>query len=222
MKHIVTVIFFLIALEMSSQEKIILPGEFIGIEISRGLRTYLIPSNEDRVIIKGKGSSNIQVKVENGILKIRAGYAQLLESDDTNVDIFFRHVLSIEARHNSKIYIRNKIKQPLLKLKAREGATIFAELEVENIVATAATGGSLTLTGKAAIQEIEVKSGYYRGENLIGDNINVILNGRGMVNISAKKYVNAMALAGGNIYIYGNPEEIHEKTGLGGSIKKIN
>jgi hypothetical protein len=55
MKQVVTVILFLITMEMSSQERRILPEEFIGIEVSRGLRTNLIPSNENKVIISGKG-----------------------------------------------------------------------------------------------------------------------------------------------------------------------
>lgn len=222
MKQLITVIMFIITIGVSSQEKVILPEEFIGIEISRGLRTNLIPSNEDKVVIKGKSREKIQVNVENGILKVRASQVQLLESDDTIVDVYFKYILAVEARHNSKIFISKKLKQPLLKLKAREGASIFADVDVENIVASSVTGGSITVTGKAAIQEIEVKSGSYRGENLIGENINVVLNGGGTANIFAKKYVNAMALAGGHIYIYGNPEEIHEKTSFGGSIKKIN
>jgi hypothetical protein len=146
----------------------------------------------------------------------------MLNTDDTIIDIYFKYFLVVEARHNSRVYFTKKLKQPLLKLKAREGASIFADLEVENIVANSLTGGSITVTGKAAIQEVEVKSGTYRGENLIGENINVVLNGNGTANIFAKKYVNAMALAGGQIYIYGNPREIHEKTSFGGSIKKIN
>lgn len=222
MKHLVAVILLMITMEVSSQERMISPEEFIGIEISRGLRVNLIPSNEDKVVIKGRSRDKIQADVENGILKVRGGQAQMLESDDTAVEIYFKYVLAVEARQSSKIYISKKLKQPLLKLKAREGATIFADLEVDNLVANSVTGGSITVTGKAPIQEIEVKSGFYRGENLIGENINVVLNGRGSATIFAKKYVNAMALAGGNIYIYGNPEEIHEKTSFGGSIKKIN
>jgi hypothetical protein len=216
------VILFLITMEMSSQERRILPEEFIGIEISRGLRTNLIPSNENKVIISGKGIKKITAQVVNGILKVSGGQAQMLNTDDTIIDIYFKYILVVEARHNSRVYFTKKLKQPLLKLKAREGASIFADLEVENIVANSLTGGSITVTGKAAIQEVEVKSGTYRGENLIGENINVVLNGNGTANIFAKKYVNAMALAGGQIYIYGNPREIHEKTSFGGSIKKIN
>ncbi len=222
MKQLVTVILFLITMEVSSQEKTILPEDFIGIEISRGLRTNLIPSNENKVVISGKSRDKVQVAVDNGILKVRAGHAQLLESDNTTVDIYFKYILAVEARHNSRVYFSEKIRQPLLKIKAREGASVYADLNVENLVANSLTNGTITVTGKAAIQEIEVKSGSYRGENLEGENINVVLSGNGNANINAKKYVNAMAFSGGHIYIYGNPKEIHEKTSFGGSIKKIN
>lgn len=222
MKQLIAVIFFLITLEGSSQEKNIPTRDFIGIEISRGLRTNLIPADENRVVIKGRNRDKVKVEVENGILKVRAGNSHLLESDDTVVDIYFKYILAVEARHNSMVYLNKKLRQPLLRFKAREGASIFAELEVENLVANTLTGGSITVNGKAEIQEIDVRSGSFRGENLEGRNINVVLNGGGNANIHAKKYVNAIALAGSHIYIYGNPEEIHEKTSFGGSIKKIN
>lgn len=221
MKQWVAVIFFLITMEVSSQEKNISPEDFIGIEV-RGLRTILIPSNENKVVIKGKSRDNVQVEVDNGILKVRAGNAQLLKSDETEVEIYFKYILAVEARHNSRVYLSKKLRQPLLMLKAREGSSIFAELDVDNLVANTLTGGTITATGNAAIQEIELKSGSYRGENLQGQNINVVLSNGGNANIHAKKYVNALALTGGHIYIYGNPEEIHEKTSFGGSIKKIN
>src|SRR5690606_38440656 len=222
MKQLVAVILFLITMEVSSQEKRINTKDFIGIEISRGLRTNLIHANENRVVVKGKNRDKVKIEVENGILKIKAGNSHLLESDNTVVDVYFKYILAVEARHNSMVVLSKKLRQPLLRLKAREGASIFAELEIENLVAYTLTGGSITVNGKADIQEVEVKSGSYRGENLEGRNINVVLNGGGNANINAKNYVNAMAHAGGHIYIYGNPVEIHEKTSFGGTIKKIN
>src|SRR5690606_28857421 len=101
MKQWVAVIIFMITLEVSSQEKNIKPEDFIGIEISRGLRTNLIPSNENRVVIKGKNRDKVDVNVDNGILKVRAGNSQLLQTDDTTVDIYFKYIIAVEARHNS-------------------------------------------------------------------------------------------------------------------------
>ena len=222
MKQLIAVIFFLITMEVSSQEKRITTIDFIGIEISRGLRVNLIPANENRVVVQGRNREEVKVEVENGILKVSAGNSHLIESDDIVVDIYFKYILAVEARHNSMVILRKTLHQPLLRFKAREGASIIAELDIENLVASIHTGGSITVSGKAEIQEIDIRSGSFRGENLEGRNINVILNGGGLANINAKKYVNAVALAGSHVYIYGNPEEIHQKTSFGGSIKKIN
>ncbi|MGB8704547.1 MAG: DUF2807 domain-containing protein [Gillisia sp.] len=46
--------------------------------------------------------------------------------------------------------------------------------------------------------------------------------GGGYANVNAKEYVKASTKAGGNIYIYGNPETIDQETTFGGTIKKIN
>lgn len=206
-----------------AQEITIDLDEFNEVEVARVLKVNLVPAEENRAVITGNSRDKVKLTVEQGVLTVKSSLNQLLESDNTRVTIYFKKLQRVEARQNSSIEFCHKIKQPLLKLKAREGASIFANVDIENLVAGAVTGGSLTMIGKAEIQEIDVKAaGDFRGENLIGRNINVELSGGGNANVNARKYVNASVRAGGNIHIYGNPEEIQEKTTFGGTIKKIN
>ena len=52
MKKLIMFILLMITLEVSSGERVVLPEDFIGIEISRGLKTNLIPYTANKVVIK--------------------------------------------------------------------------------------------------------------------------------------------------------------------------
>ncbi len=223
MKFKIMFLLLLIGKIGTAQEISIDLDNFNKIEITRGLKVSLTHSQENKAVIIGNSRDKVKVSVERGILKVSSGLNQLLESDNTLVTIYFKDLQDVEARQNSRVEFCNKIGQPLLILRSREGSNIFANVEVENLVAGLATGGSITVIGKADIQEIDVKAaGDFRGENLLGQNVNIKLTGGGNANINAKNYVNATVRAGGIVHIYGNPEEIIEKVTFGGSIKKIN
>lgn len=208
---------------MIAQEVRVDLENFSEVEVSRGLKVNISQGKENVATITGESRNKVQVRVEKGVLIIKSSLTQLLENDNTLISVTYKQMQALQARQNSKVEFCSKVVQPLIKLRASEGAQVFANIEVENLVATASTGGNLTLIGNALIQEIDVKAaGEFKGENLTGESINVVSNGGGNANVFAKKYVNATVRAGGHVYIYGDPEKVEEKTSFGGTIKKIN
>lgn len=223
MKFIIFFLLLSIGTIGTAQEISIDLDNFNKIEVTRGLKVNLTSAKENKAVIIGNSRDKVKVNVERGILKVSSGLNQLLETDNTLITIYFKELQNVEARQNSRVEFCQKITQPLLILKSREGSDIFANVEIENLVAGLATGGSITVIGKADIQEIDVKAaGDFRGENLLGQNVNIKLTGGGTANINAKNYVNAAVRAGGIVHIYGNPEELIENITFGGTIKKIN
>ena len=223
MKFIIFFLLLSIGTIGTAQEISIDLDNFNKIEVTRGLKVNLTSAKENKAVIIGNSRDKVKVNVERGILKVSSGLNQLLETDNTLITIYFKDLQNVEARQNSRVEFCQKITQPLLILKSREGSDIFANIEIENLVAGLATGGSITVIGKADIQEIDVKAaGDFRGENLLGQNVNIKLTGGGTANINAKNYVNAAVRAGGIVHIYGNPEELIENITFGGTIKKIN
>ncbi|HSI71174.1 MAG TPA: head GIN domain-containing protein [Gillisia sp.] len=223
MKHVVIIIMVFLGFQINAQEITMDLDNFSEVEITRGLKVNFTKAEENKAVITGNSRDKVQVRVEKGVLTIKTSLNQLVKVDNTVVEIFYKQIHSIVARQNSSIEFCGKISQPILKVRASEGAEVMATIDVENLIAGASTGGTLNLMGNALIQEIDIKAaGEFKGENLKGDNINVNLNGGGNANIHATKYVNATARAGGNIYIYGNPEKVEEKASFGASIKKIN
>jgi DNA-directed RNA polymerase subunit L len=223
MKQALIVLMIFLGVGLNAQEIRMDLENFSEVEVTRGLKVNFTKADENKAVITGNSRDKVQIRVDKGILTVKTSLNQLLKADNTVVEIFYKQVHSITARQNSSIEFCGKIIQPILKVRASEGAGILATMEVENLIAVASTGGTLSLMGKALIQEIDVRAaGEFKGENLKGDNINVNLNGGGNANVFARKYVNANVRAGGNVYIYGNPERVEEKASFGGSIKKIN
>lgn len=223
MKQILFIFLVFLGIGMNAQEITMDLENFSEVEVTRGLKVNFTKADENKAIITGNSRDKVQIRVEKGVLIIKTSLNQLLKVDNTVVEIFYKQIHSVVARQNSSLEFCGKIAQPIFKVRSSEGAGIMASLDVENLIAVASTGGTLNLTGKALVQEIDIRAaGEFKGENLKGDNINVNLNGGGNANVYAKKYVNATVRAGGNIYIYGNPERVEEQASFGGSIKKIN
>jgi len=196
---------------------------FSETEITNGLSVNFIQSKENKAVITGNSREKVKIDVENGVLDIHTALNQIWVEDNTLIIIYYKQLEKVDARRNAKVELCGKITQPLIWLRAQEGSDITAQLEVNNLIANITTGGNLKIFGKADIQEIEVMAaGKFKGENLVGNTIDVSINAGGMANVNAKKYVNANVNAGGNIYIYGNPEKVDKKTTFGGKIKKIN
>ena len=223
MKNLVFLLLFSHGLVAGAQEITIDLGNFSEAEITNGLSVNFIQSEENKAVITGNSRDKVKIDVKNGVLDIHTDLNKIWTEDNTFVVIYYKQLQKIDARRNAKVELCGKITQPLIWLRVQEGSDITAQIEVNNLIANITTGGNLRIIGKAEVQEIDVMAaGKFKGENLVGNNIDVSISAGGMANVNAKKYVHASVSAGGNIYIYGNPKKVDEKTTFGGKIKKIN
>ena len=205
-----------------SQETIVDLDNFTEAEITKGLTVNFTKGEENRAIITGSSRDKVNLKVKNGVLKVSIDLDHLWNEDNTIVNITYKQLLKVEAKQNANIDLCGKIVQPLFQIRVQEGSDVKAHLDVENLYASVVTGGNLMVIGKATKQDIDVKAaGDFKGENLIGSEVEVSISGGGTASVFSKAYVNAKVRAGGTIYVYGNPEKIDEKTTFGGTIKKI-
>lgn len=224
MKGITFMLFLLGVINtVTSQEIEIKLENFYEIHVSRGLKVMLHQADENRAVITGNSRDEVDLKVERGRLLVKSSLNKLLKIDDTQVDLYFKELQYIDVSQNSYVEFKTEIEQSTIKLRSREGAELNLKVNVQDLIATAITGGTIKIEGSAVNQEIAVRAaGEFWGENLVGEKIDVRINGGGRVNVFSNNYVNAFVRAGGNIYIYGNPELVDKKTSFGGSIQKIN
>lgn len=214
-------LFFFVAVK--AQQVTVDLNNFTQAEISNGLKVNFIKSEENKAIITGVKRDKVKLKVDDGMLKINMSINHIWNEDNTHVDVYYKQLNRLEAKQGSKVEVKEVIMQPIVSFRVQEGSEIRANVKVEDISASAVTGGKLDISGIADQQQIEVSSaGQFKGEHLLGKMVDITIKGGGTANVFSKEIVKARVRAGGNIFIYGDPDRVEEATTLGGTIKKIN
>lgn len=221
MKKII-ILFILITSPLFSQTVTKNPGDFTTVKVFDRISAQLIPSNENKVEIKGNRASEVEVINSNSDLKIRMPFPKLLKGEEIEVTVYYKRLEGVEASEGSYVNSEKPIKAVGFTLNVKEGAEIKIALNVQKANIKAASGGILKITGSTQNQDIVMTSGaVLKAKDFQSKQTTITLNAGGEADILATDYVNAKVRAGGDIYIYGSPKQIDQKTVLGGSIKEM-
>ena len=199
------------------------PGDFTTVKIFDRISAQLIPSNENKLEIKGSRAAEVEVVNNNGDLKIRMPFPKLLKGEEIEVTVYYKRLEGVEASEGSYVNSEKPIKAVGFSVNVKEGAEIKIALDVQKANIKAASGGILKITGSTQNQDIVMTSGaVLKAKDFQSQQTTITLNAGGEADIFATDYVNAKVRAGGDIYIYGSPKQIDQKTVVGGSIKEMN
>ena len=122
----------------------------------------------------------------------------------------------------AKVTSDDTIKQFEIDLKAQEGATINVPVNVSYTNIKAVTGGIITAKGTSTNQDVSILTGgIYKGSELETEKTEVSINAAGEAYVRASKLVDIKIRAGGDVFVYGNPETVNESKILGGRIKRM-
>jgi hypothetical protein len=144
------------------------------------------------------------------------------DGNDTVVELYFISVDVIDANEGAFVSVKDVIKQYEIDLKVQEGASITVKLNTTYANMRAVTGGEINVSGSSINQDITIYTGgVFNGEEFITENTEVSINAAGEAYVNATELIDIRIKAGGDVFIYGNPKEIKEKTLLGGRIKRM-
>lgn len=223
MKHIILVLFCVIVCSAVAQnpiEKTV--GEFTELKVYDLIEVELIKSDTDKVLITGKNKKDVLVNNKNGTLKIKMKLEEAFDGAQTKVKLYYTNIDVIDANEGSKIYSNDSIEQFEIDLNGQEGGEIKVKLDVKYVNIRAVTGADIYASGKAEHQDISIYTGGdYNGEDLVTQFTDVSVRAAGEAYVNVSKKITAKVRAGGDIYIYGNPEEVNESRVLGGRIRRM-
>lgn len=223
MKHIILVLFCVIVCSAVAQnpiEKTV--GEFTELKVYDLIEVELIKSDTDKVLITGKNKKDVLVNNKNGTLKIKMKLEEAFDGGQTKVKLYYTNIDVIDANEGSKIYSNDSIEQFEIDLNGQEGGEIKVKLDVKYVNIRAVTGADIYASGKAEHQDISIYTGGdYNGEDLVTQFTDVSVRAAGEAYVNVSKKITAKVRAGGDIYIYGNPEEVNESRVLGGRIRRM-
>lgn len=223
MKYVTSVLVLLISFSILAQnpiEKTV--GEFSELKVYDLIEVELIKSDEDKVVISGKNKNDVIVNNKNGTLKIKMKLEEVFDGSNTKVKLYYTKIDVIDGNEGAKIYSNDEIEQFEIDLNAQEGAEIKVKVNVKYINVRAVTGGDIHTSGTAKHQDVSIYTGGdYHGEELKTEHTEVSIRAAGEAYVNATKKVTAKVRAGGDIFIYGNPDNIDESRVLGGRIKRM-
>jgi hypothetical protein len=219
MKKLIYSLLLISTLCFSQTEKEV--GDFNKVTTFDQIDVRLIPAEVNKVVLTGKGSDEVEIVNKNGELKIRMPFSKLLDGDNISATVYFKKIDAVEANEGSRISSEKKITNTSFDIKAKEGAEIHLNLQVEKLIVRVANGSKIELEGIATNQDVLVNSGgEYKGDKLHTNLTDITVNAGGNASVFATELVTAKVRAGGTITIYGKPKKINKKIVAGGSIEE--
>ena len=221
MKKLVYSLLLISSVGFSQTEKAV--GDFNKITTFDQIDVILIQSDENKVILNGSGSNEVELVNKNGELKIRMPFTKLLSGDNISATVYFKKIDAVEANEGSHIASDDVFKTTSFDIKAKEGAQIKLKLNVARLTARVGNGSTVTVSGTAKNQDVLVNSGgIYEAERLETNQTIITANAGGDADVYATDLVDAKVRAGGDIRIFGKPKQINQKIIAGGTIKEGN
>ena len=194
--------------------------EFTKIKGFDGLSINLIKSDVNKAVITGANTGKVAIVNNNGVLKIRMQINKIFSGYRTFVDLYYTEaIVVIDVNEDARINSDEPIKQDILELKSQEGGELNIYAEVEQLLIKSVTGGVITTTGTADVQDININTGgVYKGKDLKTKFSTISVNAGSNASIYATDYVKARVKAGGEVKVYGKPEKVDKKTVFGGKV----
>ncbi|MEM6684150.1 MAG: head GIN domain-containing protein [Bacteroidota bacterium] len=195
-------------------------GDFEEVKVFDLIEINLIKSDENKVVITGADTEDVEIVNKRGKLKIRMKFDRIFDGSQTFVEVYYKNVDIIDANEGAIIVANETMTQPYLKLKTQEGGKIIANLEVDNLDSRAVTGGVIEASGTVKHQEIVLNTGgIYEGKELLTEQTKVKVSAGGEAYVSASVLADAKVRAGGYIEIHGDPTTIKKDKVFGGKIR---
>ncbi len=190
-------------------------GDFTSLKASNRIKIELIPSTENKIVVKESQVDAVNIINKNGRLVLKNTLKELVSESEYSVTIqvYFNNLKEIDAQGGSYIYNDAVIDQNKIELNANLGSVLQLNLKTETLMVSANTGAKVNLKGSASKSvKISASSGGQITANELTTLRNIIkVNSGSVVKATATNYLEAQVLAGGSIKIHGTPKDVKEK-----------
>lgn len=215
------VLFLLSAATLVAQNSLDL-GTFNKVTAFDRIDVTLVESNQNKAIITGAATQDVQFINKNGELKIRMSLEESFQGDLVSVLVYYKNVDALEANEGARISAQNSIKTSSLELIVKEGAQIDIEIETDRLISKGFAGGEIDINGTANYSTITLTAGaVFNAKNLTTKQTEVTVTAGGEAYVFAKDVLSAKVRAGGSVYYKGKPATLNQKTVAGGTIKQL-
>ena len=222
MKKIIYSLLLISSITFAQSERFI--GDFNKVTSFDKIDVVLISGAENKVILKGANSEEVELINNKGELKLRLPFDKILAGDDVSATVYYKKLNALEANEGSRISCDTEINAIGFDIITKEGAEIVLNnLVADKLKVRCGAGSIITVKGTVKNQDVLANSGAkYDGQDCITQQTSVTVNAGGIANVNATDIVDAKTRAGGTITIYGNPKQTNQKKVAGGKIIQAN
>ena len=104
MKYYRLIVFLLLSQIGFSQESTTKNlGDFDAVKVFDKISLQLIPSEESKIELSGKNSSEVEIVNNNGELKVRMPIGKFLSGEDVTALLYYKNIQSLDACEGSYI-----------------------------------------------------------------------------------------------------------------------
>ena len=115
MKKIVYFLFFISSITFAQLEKKV--ADFNKVTSFDQIDVTLIPASENKVVLNGSGSNDVELVNKNGELKIRMPLTKLLKGDNISATVYYKKIEAVEANEGSRIASEGQSSRTFGKLR---------------------------------------------------------------------------------------------------------
>lgn len=194
-------------------------GDFSNVRVFDQLTVLLVKANENKIVISGHDSEDVEIVNKGNDLKIRMKFTKMLQGDDISITLYYKNIDQIEASEGSFVSSQDTFKGIAFELNAKEGSQIKVNLDVDKLKAKVNSGAEIHVKGNAKNQDISITSGgKFFARDLTTAQTSVKISAGGEAEVFATDFVDAITTAGGIIDVYGSPKQVNQKNTAGGDI----
>ena len=197
-------------------------GDFTKVTAFDKIDVNLVASSENKIVLTGANSQEVELVNKNGELKIKMPFGKLLKGDDVSATVYYKKIDAIEANEGSRVSSKDAITAINFHIICKEASEIkLTNLQADRMQVRTSAGSIVTVKGTVKNQDILSNSGgKYDGQDCKTQQTVVTVNAGGIAHVYATDLVDAKTRAGGEIKIYGKPKQINEKKIAGGTIEQ--
>ena len=194
-------------------------GEFSEIKVYDLINVDLIKSTENKIVISGKNSENLNIIQKNNTLKLKMQLKKKFNGKETQVKLYYTSLDIIDANQGAVVFSKGSIKQYELVLKAQEGAQIKADVDTKLLVVKSVTGAKVLTTGRSNQQDVNIRTGgVYEGANITVENTDLDIKFGGEADVNTSNVLDVAIFSGGDVNIFGTPKQLKQRKIFGGRI----
>ena len=201
---------------------------FRSIKVSDGIDLYLSQSTEETVVVsasRDEYKSRLKTEVEDGLLKIyydRESFADWTSSGKKlKVYVSFKTLDKLTATAGSSVIVDGMIKEEVLSLFIKSGATFKGIIEAGKLIVETESGAKSIISGSAGTFNVSANSGARMEAYALSTGKADIRSTSGAkVEVTVHEEMKLYASSGGSIYYKGKGKISEVGTNIGAIIRR--